>query len=139
MEKVTQLVTIEIPRWISRSFIQSHRKDLTFIYGDDLNGQHYMGQASHCKGEPNCYPIPTKRLCCMDPDRAFFDDQRFELLWKPAIDKAFDAIPREKPIIPLPKIGQGDAQLPVRAPKVFAYITKRINEIAYPYIQFINP
>ena len=139
MHKDETYPTIEIPRWISRSFISQHRRDYTFIYGDDLNGQNYLGQAAHCKGEPNCYSVPTKRLMCMDENKAFFDDPRFELLWKPAIDKAIAAIPTKLPIVPFPRIGQGEAQLDIRAPKTFKYLMGEINKIAWPNIQWVNP
>jgi hypothetical protein len=130
--------TIEIPRWITRAFISQHRKDLIFIFSDDLNGQHYVGQASQCKGEPNCYSVPTKKLMCMEEGRAFFDDARFELLWKPAIDKAIEKIPRDKPIIPFPRMGLGDAKLLEKAPKTYEYLMGEINKIAYKNIQWTN-
>lgn len=135
---MNHLPTIEIPYWISRQFIQKH-KELTFIYGDDLTGRAYLGQAAHCFGETNCYAIPTKRRMCMNERDAFFNDEGFELLWKPVIDIAISRIPRSSPIIPFPRIGQGDAQLPVRSPKTFRYLTEQINLLAYPAIQWINP
>lgn len=134
------LPPISIPRWITRQFISMHRRDLTFVFGTDYRNYSYTGQAAHCRGEPNCYPVWTKYKNCGDASqKAFFDDKMFELAVKPIIDQAIEKIPRDKPIICFPRIGEGGANMKEMCPRSYEYLMSELRKIEYPNIQWINP
>jgi len=46
---------------ISREFVRANR-DRIFLFGDNLFGQGFGGQAAAMRGEPNCVGIPTKKF-----------------------------------------------------------------------------
>ena len=110
---------IEIRDHISREDIRAE-KDKIFLFGDNLKGQGYGGQAKEMRGEENAVGIPTKKFPNNNPS-AFFSDKELAANVK-AIDKAFDRIPLGK-IIVIPKagLGTGLAELQEKAPETFAY------------------
>jgi len=123
---------IVIPYHISRTFITEHR-EFNFLFGNDLGQKGILGQAWICYGEPNAFQITTViRLC--PSFRTFFSDNQFEE-HKKHIDDSLSKIPRDKPIIPLPKIGEGCSRMKEKAPKLFKYMTEQINKIKYPNIR----
>lgn len=75
--------------------------------------------------------IPTKKKPSMGSD-AFFTDAEFEQN-KAAIDRAFATIAitdsTRVVVIPSDGLGTGRAQLKKRAPKTFAYLQKRLDEL----------
>lgn len=86
------------------------------------------GQAAECRGQPNCIGIPTKKFPNMEQS-SFFTDNQFEYII-PYIDAAFDEIPKDIiVVIPTDGIGTGLAMLPTRAPKIYKYILKRIEQL----------
>ena len=102
--------------------------DTIFLFGDNLLGMDFGGQALEMRGEPNAVGIPTKKAPGTD-ESDYFSDADFDLA-KRAIDKAFNSIPAGASIIiPIDGLGTGRAQLPRRAPKIFAYIEQKLSEL----------
>ncbi len=119
---------------ITRDFIKINRHILTFLYGDNYQRIGYNAQTAICKGEPNAFPISTKKLACMQYPSAFFFDTEFELLSKFEIDKSFEEIPPSemvKPVVMLRGLGaEGDgSQLNVHAPKTYSYLMNKIKSL----------
>jgi hypothetical protein len=99
-----------------------------FLFGDNLIERGLGGQAGEMRDEPNAIGIPTKRAPSM-LDSSFFTDNEFEDN-KIAIDKAFDKIDLTRPVvIPANGLGTGRAQLDTRAPKTYAYLQQRLEEL----------
>ena len=114
-----------------------HREDLRlepnkiFLFGDNLTGQGFGGQAREMRGEPNAIGIPTKKR----PDNmvdSFFTDREYYSNVE-AIKKAFDSIPKGRDIvIPKALLGTGLARLPERAPKTYAYLLHQLELLKSP-------
>lgn len=120
---------IEIWQRIIRADVRANL-DKIFIFGDNLAGQGFGGQAKEMRGEENAVGIPTKKA----PDnksQSFFSDQEFAEN-KRAIDEAFGKLPPDK-IVVLPKngIGTGLARLEEKAPQTFAYLNEKFAEIGF--------
>lgn len=124
-------INVTIPKFITREFIRQH-KELTFVYGDTLYHDGYGKQANIARGEPNAYPIPTKKWRCANDSTSFFSDAQFELFNKVKIDEAISRIPRDKPIIVFPKIGEGWSKMPEKCPKTYAYLMQQLKNYANP-------
>ena len=124
---------IERMRFITREYVRANRGKL-FLFGDNLERRGFGGQAAAMRGEPNSIGIPTKKNPSYKDD-AFFSDDEFEQN-KAAIDAAFDTLMRavretiHSIIIPSDSLGTGRAQLDTRAPRTFAYLQKRLAELA---------
>jgi hypothetical protein len=124
---------IEGMQFITREYVRSNRHKL-FLFGDNLERRGFGGQAAAMRGEPNAIGIPTKRSPSYK-DSAFFSDDEFEQN-KIAIDAAFvevtNAITDSIRVIVIPSdgLGTGRAQLDKRAPRTFAYLQKRLDELA---------
>ncbi len=102
--------------------------DKVFLFGDNLLGVGYGGQAKEMRGELNAFGIPTKKLPSNNTN-AFFSDAEFASN-KSHIDKAFSRIPRDKIIvIPSAGLGTGLARLDKCAPKTYAYLLNKIKEL----------
>lgn len=120
---------IEIRERISRADLRAD-KDKIFLFGDNLSGRGYGGQAREMRGEENAVGIPTKKAPDNKPN-SFFSDKEFAEN-KKAIDAAFGKIPPGKTIvIPKAGIGTGLAQLSEKAPNTFAYLNERFGEIGF--------
>lgn len=129
---------IVIPSHISRTFVKEHR-DYIFVYGFDVRGLGCEGQPWAFHGESNCYPVPTLEKYCPS-SKIFFNDGNFTY-YANIIDDYIDKIARDafiskKPVIPCRKIGMGCSQLHFVAPRLFAYLQKRLNVIQYPDIKW---
>jgi len=102
----------------TRPDIQSHR-DWLFVFGDNLQGRGYGGQAKEARGEPNAVGIVTKRLPSM-AEGAFLQDSdvlRVTPLWQQAFSKINLHLMGGGVVIwPSEGVGTGRAQLPARAP-----------------------
>jgi hypothetical protein len=121
-------------KWISRSFVRGH-PDRIFVFGDNLAGRGFGGQAAAMRSEPNAVGIPTKKLPS-NREEAFFTDEEFEQN-KAAIDQAFDLLSRMSSpaeqivVVPADGLGTGRAQLVSRAPLTFAYLQKRLRDLSF--------
>lgn len=124
---------IERRQFITRAFVGANRNKL-FLFGDNLERRGLGGQAAAMRGEPNAIGIPTKKSPSYKDD-AFFSDDEFEQN-KAAIDAAFAKVARaiteanRTIVIPTDGLGTGRAQLRRRAPRTFAYLQKRLAELA---------
>lgn len=124
---------IERRQFITRAFVRANRNKL-FLFGDNLERRGLGGQAAAMRGEPNAIGIPTKKSPSYKDD-AFFSDDEFEQN-KAAIDAAFAKVAsaiteaNRTIVIPTDGLGTGRAQLWRRAPRTFAYLQKRLAELA---------
>jgi len=120
-------------KFITREMVRANR-DKLFLFGDNLERRGYGGQAAAMRGEPNAIGIPTKKSPTYKAG-AFFTDLEFEQN-KDAIDAAFAEITNAVTdsiraiVIPSNGLGTGRAQLDKRAPRTFAYLQKRLDELA---------
>ena len=122
---------IVIPCHISNTFIREHPQWI-FVFGQDHQEKGMFGQAGVAYGEPNCYMVPTCRKMCKS--NRYWSDAEFDEV-AVYIDEAIRRIPQDgRPIIPFPKIGMGASQMNFLAPKLFAYLTKKLDSIKYPNI-----
>ena len=120
---------IEIRDHISREDIRAE-KDKIFLFGDNLTGRGYGGQAKEMRGEENAIGIPTKKAPSNNQS-SFFTDKELTANIK-AIDKAFSKIPPDKTVvIPKAGLGTGLAQLEEKAPNTFAYLNQKLAEIGF--------
>lgn len=111
-------------RFITREMLRSEPGTL-FVFGDNMIGRGFGGQAKAMRGEPNAVGIPTKLLPGMR-SADFFRDEDFERA-KPKIDAAFVRLFSHAAlggdiVWPEDGIGTGLAQLAARAPKIWKLI-----------------
>lgn len=124
---------VERMRFINREYVRAHREKL-FIFGDNLERRGFGGQAAAMRGEPNAIGVPTKKSPSYS-EGAFLCDSEFEQN-KIAIDRAFDQLTKKASdatraiVIPASGLGTGRAQLDRRAPRTFAYLRSRLNELS---------
>jgi hypothetical protein len=120
---------IEIRDRITRETVRAE-KDKIFLFGDNLTGLGFGGQAAEMRGEENAVGIPTKKAPSNNPN-SFFTDKEFAAN-KKAIDEAFGKIPPDKTIvIPKAGLGTGLARLDEKAPRTFAYLNEKLAEIGF--------
>lgn len=123
---------IKCLQWITRDFVRAH-PDARFVFGDNVARRGYGGQAREMRGEPNAIGIAVK----WSPGRAehdyFRDDDprcwahvRADLARVEAELRAGRVV-----YVPADGIGTGLAQLPTRAPKLFAHLSDRINAMMH--------
>ncbi len=124
---------VERMKFITREYVRANPGKL-FLFGDNLEQRGFGGQAAAMRGEPNALGIPTKK----EPnykESAFFIDLEFDKN-KAAIDAAFaqviNAVTDSIRVIVIPSegLGTGRAQLDRGAPLTFAYLQKRLAELA---------
>jgi len=111
-------------KYITRGLIRVEPNAL-FVFGDNIKGAGFGGQAAQMRGEPNAVGIPTKWFPSGN-ESAYFKDSDFHAVVG-NIDKAFGrlfmhAIGGGDIVWPMDGIGTGLAELPQRAPKIWNYI-----------------
>ena len=112
---------------IAREYVRNY-PDCIFLFGDNLKGRGYGGQAAEIRGEPNAIGIPTKRYPAME-EGACFKPEDFDTI-KPIVDRIFESIPKDKTVvIPTSGIGTGLAMLPEKCPALYEYIKQKISEL----------
>lgn len=109
---------------ITREMLRAN-PDTLFVFGDNMIGKGFGGQAKEMRGEPNAVGIPTKLLPAVRPG-SFFRDEDFDRA-KPKIDAAFSRLQAHASaggeiVWPEDGIGTGLAQLPTRAPRIWRLI-----------------
>jgi hypothetical protein len=124
---------VERMRFITRDLVRAN-PDKIFLFGDNLEQRGYGGQAAAMRGEPNAIGIPTKKNPSYS-DNAFFTDDEFEQN-KAVIDAAFAKLAKAVSdatrviVIPANGLGTGRAELGKRAPRTFAYVQSRLDELS---------
>ena len=117
---------------VSRATLRAY-PDTLFLFGDNEARVGFGGQARECRGEPNAIGVATKRLPSRSPTAYWSDDdyERCVACIDKDLDPAFKHAMKGGMIAcPLSGLGTGLADLPNRAPRVFAYLKKRISELA---------
>ena len=113
--------------FITRKYVRAN-PDKIFLFGDNLLGRGYGGQAAAMRGAPNAIGIPTKKKPFNQTD-AFFTDAEFEQN-KAAIDSAFGQLvglnDGTEIVIPSAGLGTGLAKLPYIAPRTFEYLESKL-------------
>ena len=110
--------------WITRKYIQEH-EDTIFVFGDNVEKVGRGGQAAEARGEKNIMGIPTK----WSPSE-FLADKDSDIII-PLVDGIFQHLRYDRDILGFkivffPNIGEGLAELPIRAPKIYQYIKDKI-------------
>lgn len=118
-------------KWISRQDLKDNPKSI-YVFGDNLLQRGLGGQAKFMRGEPNAFGIPTKKAPS-DAESDFFSDSDYDQI-APTIEGFFDRLEvkaREGVEIVWPQdgIGTGLADLPTRAPKLWAYFQMRLRKL----------
>jgi hypothetical protein len=125
--------SIRRQKFISREQVRADRS-VFYLFGDNMEGKGFGGQAKAMRGEPNTIGVPTKWSPDMRARSFFTDDDAENHDVSNAINDAFD-IAEDKLsrghdiVIPEDGLGTGLAELPSRAPKVFAMIERRISHL----------
>lgn len=119
---------------IVRSDARAHAYDRVYAFGDNLQRRGYGGQARELRGEPNAVGVPTKRAPTTMPADYFTDADLSNPVVVGAIDAAFALLAAalaegKDVVIPADGLGTGLAELPARAPLVYAYIERKIGEL----------
>lgn len=115
---------------ITRALVQADR-DTVFVFGDNMEGRGFGGQAKAMRGEQNTIGVPTKWAPERTPSAYFTDtDAMNRDVWH-AIHDAFERIRAalaagRNVVIPADGLGTGLAELPTRAPKIHAMIQATI-------------
>lgn len=119
-----------IQRWwhISRGAVQRNPKFL-FVFGDNMSGRGYGGQASACRGEPNVVGVPTKFFPTME-DIAFFDDDDYVQVAE-TWDKIFERLSKHLKaggvvVLPHGGLGTGRAKLKEKSPALWQLLQLKI-------------
>jgi hypothetical protein len=103
--------------------------DRLYVFGDNMERKGRGGQAAEMRDEPNAIGIPTKWKPAQT-EEAFFSDAAWNNLdVKSAIENAFRKLEAhlssgKDVVLPADGIGTGLAQLPSRAPRLFARMEK---------------
>lgn len=118
---------------IAREEVRANR-NAVYVFGDNMVGKGFGGQAAAMRGEINAIGVPTKWRPERDPGAYFVDDDWSDGDVRHAIFGAFDRIEAELTagrdvVIPSDGLGTGLADLPRRAPRIADYIGKRIADL----------
>lgn len=127
-------------RHITRAMVQAGHRDEIFVFGDNMLGLGFGGQAREMRGEPNAIGVPTKWSLGTRPQDYFTDEDLQNPDVRHAIREAFQQMRAaltvgKDVVIPADGLGTGLAQLPTRAPKIHAWIKAEIvalEAIAFP-------
>src|SRR2546423_1302749 len=98
---------VEKQSWITRRDLRDNR-DKAYLFGDNVAGEGFGGQAKEMRGEFNAFGIPTKWIPRMNR-AAFFTDDDFDLV-KKYIDRIFTDLKNSHfqiVVIPVQGIGTG--------------------------------
>lgn len=115
-------------KWISRVDLKAN-PNVLYVFGDNMERAGLGGQAKEMRGEHNAIGIATKWAPNMNED-AFFKDSDFDIV-KDQIDLDFTRLEDHDGVvvIPLDGLGTGLSELPIRAPKIYAYINQKIRNL----------
>lgn len=101
--------------------------DTLFVFGDNLARYGMGGQAGECRGMRNAVGVPTKRLPGREPCDYFTDADFAE--WQAAATPPLQRLAEHlraggRVVWPADGIGTGLAQLPERAPRIWASLER---------------
>lgn len=118
---------------ITRAMVRAD-PDTIYVFGDNMIGKGFGGQAREMRGEPNAVGVPTKWRPAMDEGSYFTDadlDNRdvYDTISRAFLrmDQALEA--GRNVVIPSDGLGTGLAQLSTRAPAIDAFIRNRIGKL----------
>jgi len=108
-----------------------------YVFGDNLMGVGKGGQAV-IRDEPNAVGIPTKREPDTTPSSYLSDRDCDDPHLIGRMEEALVRLDRHLAaggtvIIPADGVGTGRAELPKRAPALYAYLTGRLHGLFYRY------
>lgn len=116
-------------KFITREYVRANPEKL-FLFGDNLDHIGMGGQAGAMRYEPNSLGIPTKKKPGMN-DQDFLSDGEYmancEMLdryCETLLDLGYETV-----VIPSDGLGTGLAELNTRAPKTFAYLEAKLNQL----------
>jgi hypothetical protein len=117
--------------WITRADLRAN-PGVLYLFGDNCARTGHGGQAREMRGEPNAVGIRVKWKPTTEED-AYFSDLNARALME-LIDNDLRPVvahlnARRVAVLPMDGIGTNLAQLRWRAPKVFAYLTTRLNTL----------
>jgi hypothetical protein len=130
---------IRAPYRITRREIRQNRETTFYVFGDNMLRKGLGGQAREMRNEPNAIGIPTKYFPAMEDQRAFFTDAAMDdhdvmsdiddAIYRidRLLDEGYDVV------IPLAGVGTGLSELPLRAPRLFNYITQKLQFLERKY------
>lgn len=125
---------IRFQDWILRDDLQSNPIDF-YVFGDNLHGVGYGGQAREMRGEPNAIGIVTKvHPSCFIRDKNTEivlgcmreNEKRFELIRDALRDGKYVTFPTDG-------VGTGFAKLQEKAPKFNNWLQLQLMEIIGEY------
>lgn len=124
-------------KFISREDAANNPRNI-YVFGDNVVGEGYGGQARELRNAQNAIGIPTKHTPATNEEDYFTDAQIFDtpnskpkLRIDNALNKILSFLARGRTVvIPSDGIGTGFAQLETRAPKTFLYIKSAIEGMA---------
>ena len=96
--------------------------DALFVFGDNLVGRGFGGQAREARGEPNAVGIVTKRWPSMGALGFLCDDdlESVHLLWREAFGRINSHLLAGGVVVwPADGVGTGRAELATRAPELW--------------------
>jgi len=120
---------IEFKNNITRDEVRANR-DKIYVFGDNLLGVGYGGQAKEMRGEYNAVGIPTKKS-----PTEFLTDSDYSRA-APLIAAKFGTIKGHLQsgrtvVIPSAGIGTGLADLPSKAPKIWAMVKENLERLGW--------
>ena len=120
---------IEFKDNITRSEIRANR-DKIYLFGDNLMGVGYGGQAKEMRNEVNTIGIPTKKS-----PSAFLSDTDFAQVAS-LIASKFGMIKghlqnKRTIVIPSAGVGTGLADLPNKAPKIWSVVKENLEKLGW--------
>lgn len=118
-------------KFITRDMLRS-QTDTLFVFGDNMARVGLGGQAREMRGEPNAVGIPTK-WSPGNLEKDFFSDEDYDQICKELTKDLHKlmahALRHGKIVWPADDIGTGLAELPTRAPKIWAFLQERKKNI----------
>jgi len=110
----------------------SHHPERLYLFGDNEARRGLGGLARICRGHHNAIGVATKRSPARTPDAYWSDTQfaRITAVIDADLEPAFAHIRLGGIVVcPTAGLGTGLAELPTRAPRVFAHLRQRIIEL----------
>lgn len=120
---------------IKREHIARFR-EVSFVFGDNLRREGYGGQAREFRGEPNAVGIYTKVLPSRNSGSYFSDEQydyfatRMDESFYPLLTAKIIAVPVIDKTAKQTSMGTGLALLDIKAPRLYAHMIDRLEQIA---------